>query len=73
MAENPDIDVSEAIFLSKEMMRGNKWRLFCMDISFIGWAILCALTFNLGNIILAPYKCAARAAFYKTVSTRNYE
>jgi uncharacterized membrane protein len=40
LEENPDMGVNEAINASKEMMRGNKWRLFCLQISFIGWAIL---------------------------------
>lgn len=42
-AENPDISVTDAITKSKQLMNGNKWRLFCLDISFIGWTLLCAI------------------------------
>ena len=43
MAEDPDITAGEAIDASKEMMAGNKLRLFCLEFSFIGWAVLCTL------------------------------
>ena len=64
LAENPELTASEAIDASKYMMYGHKWRLFCLDISFIGWNILCGLTGNLGYIALNPYTNAARTAFY---------
>ncbi len=67
MAENPDMGILEAIDKSKEMMIGNKWRLFCLDISFIGWHILCALTAGLGYLLLHPYMESARAHFYLTL------
>ena len=68
LAENPQMSASEAITLSKQMMDGNKLRLFCLDISFIGWDILCGLTLGIGYLWLTPYKQAARAAFYREVS-----
>jgi uncharacterized membrane protein len=43
LADNPEISPLEAIRISKEMMKGNKVKLFCIDLSFIGWAILCSL------------------------------
>ena len=36
LAENPELSASEAISRSKQMMDGNKWRLFCLQFSFIG-------------------------------------
>ena len=36
MAENEDLSVMEAITESKRIMMGNKWRLFCLDVSFFG-------------------------------------
>lgn len=42
-AENPGMKVTDAITKSRQMMNGNKWRLFCLDFSFIGWSLLCAL------------------------------
>ena len=68
LAENPDMTASEAIACSKDMMRGNRWRLFCLHISFIGWDILTVFTFGIGNLWLTPYRQAAEAAFYQEIS-----
>lgn len=67
LAENPEMTATEAINLSKELMDGNKWRLFCLSFSFIGWDLLCILTLGIGNLWLGPYKQAATAAFYLDV------
>ena len=72
LAEHPEITASEAIERSKEMMTGNRFRLFCLQLSFIGWSILCSLTFGIGNLWLTPYKQAATAAFYREVSGTEY-
>ena len=69
LAENPELTASEAIERSKQMMSGNRWRLFCVQISFIGWDILSALlTFGIGGLWITPYKQAATAAFYREIS-----
>lgn len=69
LANNPELTASEAIVRSKEMMYGNRWRLFCMQISFIGWEILSAvLTVGIGSLWVRPYKQAATAAFYQELS-----
>ena len=65
--ENPDMTANEAIKASKELMRGNKWRLFCLELSFIGWSILCIFTFGIGYLFLHPYTEAAGAAFYREI------
>lgn len=71
MAENPDMGVMEAIARSKELMNGNKWRLFCLELSFIGWHLLCALTLSIGYLWLAPYQNAAKTAFYLEATGRT--
>lgn len=71
MAEHPELTASEAIRASKKMMDGNKWALFCLDFSFFGWALLSALTLNIGNLWLNPYRNAAYAAFYRRVSVSD--
>lgn len=72
LAEHPEMVPSEALERSKEMMSGNRWRLFCLQFSFIGWSILCSLTLGIGNLWLTPYKQAATAAFYREVSGTEY-
>ncbi len=68
LAENPELTPSEAIDRSKQMMSGNRFRLFCLQFSFIGWSILAALTLGIGNLWLIPYRQAATAAFYREIS-----
>lgn len=70
LADCPEITASEAITKSKEMMSGNRFRLFCLHFSFIGWDLLCMFTFGIGNLWLIPYKQAATAAFYREISGR---
>ena len=43
LAEHPEMSVNEAITESRRMMDGNKGRLFCLELSFIGWALLIVL------------------------------
>lgn len=76
LAEHPEISASEAMRRSKQMMEGNRLRLFCLHFSFIGWDILCSFTLGIGNFWLTPYKEAATAVFYREVSGtehREYE
>lgn len=70
MVEHPEYGALDAISYSKEMMVGNKWRLFCLHLSFIGWGILCLFTLGIGFLWLNPYTEAANAAFYRDVSQK---
>ena len=67
LADNPDLTPSEALTQSKAMMYGNRWRLFCLHISFIGWSILANITV-IGGIFLTPYVATADAAFYRELT-----
>jgi uncharacterized membrane protein len=70
LAEHPDMTAMDAIELSKKMMCGNKGRLFCLQLSFIGWYLLAALTAGVGWLFLAPYPKAAVTAFYMELTGR---
>ena len=72
LAENPEMTATEAIEQSKHMMYGNRWRLFCLQLSFLGWDLLCVFTLGIGNLWLTPYKQAAEAAFYRDISATEY-
>ena len=67
MAEHPELRPDECITQSKQLMNGHKLELFCLDLSFIGWDILCILTLGIGFLFLNPYKQAAKAAFYRNL------
>ena len=71
LAEYPELTASQAIRLSDDMMDGYKAELFILDISFIGWNLLAAMTLNLGNIALNPYKNAAYTAFYRQLQAEK--
>lgn len=68
LADNPGMTANQAITRSKEIMQGNRWRLFCLEISFIGWALLTVLTLGIGILWLNPYQNASRAAFYRELT-----
>jgi len=68
LADQPDLGATEAIRRSREMMKGSKWRTFVLDLSFILWWILSALTLGLvGLFYVRPYYQAANAALYRAL------
>ena len=67
-ADNPCLPAREALAQSKEMMYGNRWRLFCLQISFIGWELLSILTLGIGLLWVGPYQAASIAFFYQDIS-----
>lgn len=68
LGEYSDITYQEAFDMSRSMMHGNKWNTFVLDLSFIGWDILNALTFGiLGLFYVNPYKQATRAELYEAL------
>ncbi len=73
IAEDPDLTATEALDKSQELMKGNKWRLFCLLFSFIGWYILGALTFGIGIFFVIPYVNTAIANFYVDIRGKNSE
>lgn len=65
VAEEPSIGPYDAIKRSRDMMRGKKWKLFCLHWRFFGWSLLAIfLTFGIGFLWLFPYMYATFAKFY---------
>ena len=60
----PELSAREAMKISREMMRGQKWNLFVLDLTFIGWILLALCTAGVGMLFVQPYMLTARAAFY---------
>lgn len=67
LADKENIGALEAIEESKKRMKGNKWRLFLLGLSFIGWGILAIFTLGIGYIWLYPYIVSANAKFYDSI------
>lgn len=65
LLDEPELTAKQAISRSCEIMQGRRWKLFCLYFSFIGWGILCLLTFGIGFLWLVPYMNASVAAFYE--------
>ena len=65
LADHPDLTATQAIEWSEELMEGHKMDLFILDLTFIGWDILAGMLWNLGHLVLNPYRNAAHAAFYR--------
>lgn len=72
LAEYPELRVVDALRNSATLMRGKKWKLFCLQISFIGWILLAVMcTCGIGMFFLLPYMNAATAAFYDDAANRE--
>ncbi len=71
LRDNPNLSACEAITESRRMMNGYKGKLFCLDLSFIGWFLLSALTFGLLGLYVLPYYNAARARFYEALKNKT--
>jgi hypothetical protein len=68
LAEDPEISGRDAITLSRQMMDGQKWNTFVLDLSFIGWDLLSAVTGGLlGLFYVNPYKHATGAELYQVL------
>lgn len=68
---NEKISSLDCITESKNLMKGHKWRLFVLDLSFIGWGILSVLSLGIGLIWLLPYQNATKVAFYEDLIKNN--
>lgn len=64
LSDNPEMSAMESLSKSKEMMVGFKWKLFCLHLSFIGWAILSILTLGIAYLWLTPYVYSSISNFY---------
>lgn len=66
LADDPTMTKEQAFAISKQLMTGNKWKAFLLDLSFIGWHILSVLTLGILAIFyVEPYVYATNAALYR--------
>ena len=68
LADNPNMKATEAITLSRQMMKGYKWKTFVLDLSFIGWILLTVITCGIvGIFYVSPYMYATDAEIYNAL------
>lgn len=72
LAENPYMTTTRAMELSRQMMYGEKWRTFVLELSFIGWVLLCYVTFGVGFLFLEPYYQATMAELYAALRAKAF-
>lgn len=65
LCDNPTLTGKEIVEKSAVIMKNNKWRFFCLSLSFIGWAFLAGLTFGIGMLWLSPYMQVSVVHFYE--------
>jgi len=68
LMDHPECTAKEALCMSKELTKGFKWDLFVMDLSFLGWNILCGLTLGILSLWIMPYQYTTEAEAYKYIS-----
>jgi uncharacterized membrane protein len=73
LADNPNMPANDARLQSMQLMKGNKWRLFCLHFSFIGWYLLSCLTFGILFLWVIPYVQTATAEFYRNLIHNDFE
>jgi len=78
--DDPQAGVMDSLRNSMAMMQGNKGRLLYLEISFIGWLLLIAVSFGIASIWVLPYMELTLAEFYRTtkgeelwISTQSYQ
>lgn len=71
IADNPSIRVLDAITSSRQIMRGNKMRLFGLSLRYLGWGFVCLFTFGIGFLWLWPYMMAGTTAFYMDIKDKG--
>ena len=65
LAENPQMSSKDAFAKSKQMMTGNKWNAFVLDLSFLGWVIIMFITCGIAGIFFVnPYVFLTDAELY---------
>jgi uncharacterized membrane protein len=69
LAENPQMESMDVLRKSKTMMRGNRWKLFCLFWRFFGWFLFGILSLGIGFLWIIPYLITTSARFYDDLKT----
>ena len=67
LSDNPQIGYQRSLKLSIDLTRGHKWRMFVLDLSFLGWWLLGLLACGIGILFVYPYYLATQSELYATL------
>lgn len=71
MSDNPNLKPTEALRLSRKMIRGHRTELFVLDLSFIPWILLVIITLGIASIYVDPYMLTTKALYYQNFRARS--
>ena len=80
LVDHPDYTIMQCLNESKARMNGNKWKFFCLELSFFGWMVLAGLVESglsftgggfVGTIISALLGLIPTAFLYTYLYTAN--
>lgn len=72
LADFPNLPPDEAFRISQEMMDGNKWDTFVLDLSFLGWELLSSVTLGIAGVLFVnPYQYATKAELYLVLKEQH--
>lgn len=69
--DEPDLTTKQAVEKSQTLMKGNRGNYFVLTLSFIGWALLAALTLGIGLLWLVPYIQVSTVCFYDFLAEKK--
>ena len=73
LAENPNISSARAFELSRIMTNGEKWNIFVLELSFMGWQILGMLACCIGTYFVLPYMDSTFAELYEAMRAKVFD
>lgn len=65
LIEKSEAKLIEIFKESNQLMKGNKWRLFYVNLSFLGMNLLSLLSFGIGLLWVGPYMNQTLVEFYR--------
>ena len=63
--EQPELTAMGCLRRSRQLMKGRKWHLFVLMLTFLGWLLLGILTLGIGMLWVAPYIYQSLVDFYE--------
>ncbi len=72
LSERPDLPQQRVFELSRKMTHGEKWKMFLLDLSFLGWYLLALLSCCIGWLFLQPYIEATYAELYTALREKAF-
>ncbi len=74
IAENPQTNWKDAFKISKQLMMGEKWRTFVLDVSLFPLTILSSVTYNLSSLFFSDaYVQCVKAELYMRIRNAKHE